>query len=962
MLFIGIDGVRSEALKKAMATGVTPNLKYLADHGTITWNGIAGGRLSTASQQATLSGPGWASFYTGTWTDRHNVTGNGTPPYDEPGTASSYLVTQAPPFARRLVDSVPTASVASITSWNWNEDYIVAAMPSVFSYHAKGSGVNYPGRDANVKDKAVAYLSTENPDVLMLHFDQVDGAGHSTGFSSGNPNYMTALANVDAHIGDVLTTLMARPNYSAEEWLIFASTDHGGNGTSHGGQSAAERDIFILVNGPGVPAGRVTTEAVGQPALAQTIFKYLGVPVNAAWQFAERPFGLAPTAIIRGAGTRAMIEVVQPASGLVPGCTGIELWRNGVLVSTQPANVSSFTDAPALPVTGSTMYDYELRFAGTTVTPVPTSVTLTASTGADVVTDRVLWLPFDGSSSDTSGRGNHATVTGSAGYTTGRSGQALVISGSQYATLPASYTDLKFGASTNFTIAFWVQAPTQWSSDPVLISNKNWNAGTNTGWAVACQSNAGNNNTWQWNFKGATLARADFDSGGVIRDGVTWHHVAITHNRSGNAVMYADGVPIGSVSINGAGDVDTAFPIQIGRDGNGGNPLNVTMAIDDVMVWRRALTDTEVRSLVPLPSVDLVSNLVLDLPFDGSATDNSGRGNHGTLTGGSSYAAGRTGQAVVLNAAQYVTLGQPTDLQFGSATDFTLSCWVKSSGAWSGDPCIISNKNWGSGANTGWFLGGQQDATTWQWNFKGATLTRKDNDNGGSINDGGWHHILISHRRAGSAEFYHDGTLIGTVALAGAGTTDTIAPLAINIGRDGTGAAFSWSSDLLVDDLKIWRRALTSAEAAAICPPQNAAWNAWRQFYFNVAQLADSNASGPNADFDGDGVRNFLEFALGTNPLQSQEATVLASSGRGIAFELPAGGVGDPASGYRLNGLLYRVEYSPDLMPTTWVNAPLQTPVILAPGSETRFQSRCELAAPQSSAAQGFLRVKVIEE
>ncbi len=188
---------------------------------------------------------------------------------------------------------MPTASVASINSWDWNEDYRVTAMPSAFSYHAKGAGIGDPGRDQNAKDKALAYHAAENPDVLMLHFGQVDGAGHATGFSSDNPNYMTALAKVDAHIGDVLSAIKARQNYASEQWLIFSSTDHGGTGTSHGGQSAEERDIFVLVNGPGMAVSQVVPEAVGQPALAQTIFKYLGVPVDAAWQFAERPFGLA---------------------------------------------------------------------------------------------------------------------------------------------------------------------------------------------------------------------------------------------------------------------------------------------------------------------------------------------------------------------------------------------------------------------------------------------------------------------------------------------------------------------------------------------------------------------------------------------------------------------------------------------------------------------------------------------
>ncbi|MBP7948795.1 MAG: alkaline phosphatase family protein [Verrucomicrobiales bacterium] len=956
VLFVGIDGLRSDALRKAIGTGMAPHLKALVDSGTVTWNAFAGGHPApSATSQPTISGPGWTSLLTGTWMDRHHVNGNSSPAYDEPATDGSYLVSQAPAFARRLKDAEPAASVVSIASWDWIEDYFVAAQPAAFSWHGKGIGGTYAVRDQSVADQAQARLGSSDPDVLLLHFDQVDGAGHAGGYSPDNAAYLNAVANVDAHIGTVLAAIKARPQHAAEQWLTIVSTDHGGTGTGHGGQTPGERTIFLIASGPGVAVGRVTGEIIGQPALAHTVFKHLGVAVNPAWQWAERPFAVAPSAIVSGVGTRAFIEVVQPPGGSVPGCTGIELFRNGSLVSTQPANVTTFSDAPPLPPAGAVPFTYEIRWAGTGVTPVPATITLAAAAGANLATDLVVDLPFDGNSQDASPRGNHATVTGTAGYTTGRTGQALVLSGAQFATLPAGSADLKFGADANFTVAFWIQAPTQWTSDPVLISNKNWDSGANQGWVIACQNLAANNTSWQWNFKGVLQNRRDFDGGGVIRTG-GWHHVAVSHNRTGNADFYADGNHIGSVSLSGAGDADTAFPIHLGRDGNGGNALNVSMAMDDLKIWRRALTAAEIRSLVPLPPPDVTTGLVLDLPFDGSAADNSGRGNHGVLQGGSAYAAGRNGQALVLNGAQFVSLGQPSDLQFGAATDFTIAAWVRSTNPWTADPVLISNKDWASGTNVGWFLGGQTDGSTWQWNFKGAAAVRKDFETGGAISDGAWHHLAVSHRRAGFAEMYHDGVFLGSVAIAGAGSTDTTAPLGIHIGRDGTGTAYAWSSDLLVDDLKIWRRALSSADIAQLAPPPPAGYSAWRQENFSRTQAADPALSSPAADPDNDGLTNLQECAFRFAPLQPGPSPTTSALG-GITFPIPAGGVGDPANGYSAGGIRFRLETSSDLSAASWTPTANLPPALLSPGPSGTVLAT--ITVPAGVTPRRFLRVRL---
>ena len=56
------------------------------------------------------------------------------------------------------------------------------------------------------------------------------------------------------------------------------------------------------------------------------------------------------------------------------------------------------------------------------------------------------------------------------------------------------------------------------------------------------------------------------------------------------------------------------------------------------------------------------------------------------------------------NNASYLTLGTGADIQFGPEQSYTVTMWFRGDGTQSGDPVIIANKNWNSGANPGWLL------------------------------------------------------------------------------------------------------------------------------------------------------------------------------------------------------------------------------------------------------------------
>jgi hypothetical protein len=226
---------------------------------------------------------------------------------------------------------------------------------------------------------------------------------------------------------------------------------------------------------------------------------------------------------------------------------------------------------------------------------------------------------------------------------------------------------------------------------------------------------------------------------------------------------------------------------------------------------------TSSPTTVKVFSGTITQDLVAHLTFDDNLQDSSGKGNNGSPVGAPTFSAGKIGRAVhIPSGSDYVTLGAPADLNFGTDTDFSLAFWAKDAES-SGDPSFIGNKDWNSGGNAGYVLATDGDLRL-QWNLAGAPGSRKDYDGpGGTFADKGWHHVVVTFTRSRNAVSYVDGVAVSSNSLtANANNVDTPSGFATNIGQDGTGSYGSAFTDLDVDDLGIWRRSLTVQEVAAI--------------------------------------------------------------------------------------------------------------------------------------------------
>lgn len=219
VLVLGADGVRPDALDVAS----TPALDRLAAP-----DGLRVDDAITQQQVPPYSGPGWGSLLTGQPPMTHGVLNND-------------MVTLRDPDVPTFVEVAFEAGLETAVVAHWT------GVPLIIGLENTSSLVT--GDDAEVGAEVLRRVQEEDDDLIMVHFDDPDHAGHATGFSPDNPDYVAAIAGVDAHVAPILDAVLAD---AASRWRVLFVTDHGGLGTGHGEMVPEVRTIPMRFWGEGI--------------------------------------------------------------------------------------------------------------------------------------------------------------------------------------------------------------------------------------------------------------------------------------------------------------------------------------------------------------------------------------------------------------------------------------------------------------------------------------------------------------------------------------------------------------------------------------------------------------------------------------------------------------------------------------------------------------------------------------
>ncbi len=259
VVIIGVDGLSPRGLDE----GDTPRMNELMERGSYTFR--ARGVFPTSSS------PNWGSMIMGAGPEQHGVTSNDWRPWSrailpQTGDDESWF----PTIFRELRRQRPGAFIASVYDWG-------------------GFGVLYDKADVDLDadtqgpeatmERAVQTFREDRPHLLFIHIDHVDGAGHGQGWHTGA--YFDAVKRADGLIGEMMDAISAEDAWDST--VVIVTSDHGGVGTAHGGETMAELEIPWIIAGAGVAPGREITRAVNTYDTACTAAYLLDLEPHPAW-------------------------------------------------------------------------------------------------------------------------------------------------------------------------------------------------------------------------------------------------------------------------------------------------------------------------------------------------------------------------------------------------------------------------------------------------------------------------------------------------------------------------------------------------------------------------------------------------------------------------------------------------------------------------------------------------------
>jgi hypothetical protein len=445
-----------------------------------------------------------------------------------------------------------------------------------------------------------------------------------------------------------------------------------------------------------------------------------------------------------------------------------------------------------------------------------------------LTTGLVAFYPFDGNADDNSGNGNHGSLLG----TPQRASDRFGISGNAYSfgglSSPACIKidngrPFQF-TQANFTISMWVKPSASQGGPSTTLIEKSHNTPANAEWSlemfttVNVYSFYAYDSSWH-NTEGVTLT-AD-----------TWNHI-VAMKRGKKLYTYYNGLntpvvaTLTSFTLTGNGNA----PVYIGC--HQGDGLYFNGAIDDVFVFNRSLTTTEIKQLYNFDtptsqpsrqptsqptlriSSSLKNGLVAYYPFDGNANDNSGNGNHGIPHGNVKLAKDRfgvSGNSYFFDGTNsFIEVPNGGPFQFPQ-NNFTISLWVKPKAVQPVYSAIIDKSH--DSCQCSWSIECSQVGDVNKYTLIARDILNQWVNIGNHIQFAAnvWNHLAVV--KLGKTYYTYYNNVLTTTAQGASATILASGNLPLFIGANGGINRFFNGS---LDEIFIFNRSLTKTEISQL--------------------------------------------------------------------------------------------------------------------------------------------------
>ena len=224
VIVIGVDGAGNFFNKTE-----TPNIDKIFENGAVSYKVL--------TENPSISAQCWGALLHGVTNNIHGLT-NAIVAEKEYPKDSKY-----PSFFKVVRENDKSAKLASFTNWN---PINVGIIENDIDVHKYG-GV----ADKAICEAVCSFVDIAAPKLVFVQFDEVDGAGHSSGYNT--PAHFAKITEIDGYIGKIYEAYEKKG--IIDDTLFIVTADHGGNGTSHGGYTDGEKYIMFAAAGKTVEKG-----------------------------------------------------------------------------------------------------------------------------------------------------------------------------------------------------------------------------------------------------------------------------------------------------------------------------------------------------------------------------------------------------------------------------------------------------------------------------------------------------------------------------------------------------------------------------------------------------------------------------------------------------------------------------------------------------------------------------------